>query len=73
MFSKLPYGLAFVLAFIGFKMLIAPVIHIPSPVSLGIVGGILILSVVLSIVFPETKEDLTAKLDDDLTGDGLND
>lgn len=73
MFSKLPYGLAFVLAFIGFKMLIAPVIHIPSPVSLGIVGGILILSVVLSIVFPETKDDLTAKLDDDLTGDGLND
>lgn len=73
MFSKLPYGLAFVLSFIGFKMLIAPIIHIPSPISLGIVGGILVLSVILSLIFPETKDDQTAKLDDDLTGEGLND
>ncbi len=73
MFSKLPYGLAFVLSFIGFKMLIAPIIHIPSPISLGIVGGILVLSVILSLIFPETKDDQTAKLDDDLTSEGLND
>jgi tellurite resistance protein TerC len=73
MFSKLPYGLAFVLSFIGFKMLIAPIIHIPSPISLGIVGGILVLSVILSLIFPETKDDQSAKLDDDLTGEGLND
>lgn len=71
MFSKLPYGLAFVLSFIGFKMLIAPIYHIPSIISLGVVGGILILSVVVSLAFPETKEDLTAKLDDDLTGEDL--
>lgn len=73
MFSKLPYGLAFVLSFIGFKMLIAPIIHIPSPISLGIVGGILVLSVILSLIFPETKDDQSAKLDDELTGEGLND
>ena len=71
MFSKLPYGLAFVLSFIGFKMLIAPVLHIPSPISLGIVAGILVLSVIASIVFPEKSEDQTAKLDDDLTGENL--
>lgn len=71
MFSKLPFGLAFVLSFIGFKMIIAPVFHIPSTISLAIVGGILILSVVASLVFPESKEDLTAKLDDDLTGKDL--
>lgn len=57
MFSKLPYGLAIILAFIGVKMLIAPWYHISSPVSLGIVGGVLVISVLLSIIFPEKKED----------------
>lgn len=57
MFSKLPYGLAIILAFIGVKMLIAPWIHIPSPISLGIVGGVLVLSVLISIMFPDKKDD----------------
>lgn len=56
MFSKLPYGLAVILSFIGVKMLISPWYHIPSPVSLGIVGGILILSVLISVMFPEKEE-----------------
>lgn len=57
MFSKLPYGLAIILSFIGVKMLISPWYHISSPVSLGIVGGILILSVVISIMFPDKEEE----------------
>lgn len=57
MFSKLPYGLAVILTFIGVKMLIAPWIHISSPVSLGIVGGVLVISVILSLIFPDKKED----------------
>lgn len=57
MFSKLPYRLAVILAFIGVKMLIAPWYHISSPVSLGIVAGVLIISVLLSIILPEKKED----------------
>ncbi|MCU7618870.1 TerC/Alx family metal homeostasis membrane protein [Chryseobacterium sp. PBS4-4] len=57
MFSKLPYGLAIILAFIGVKMLIAPWYHISSPVSLGIVGGVLVISVLLSIIFPDKKEE----------------
>jgi len=56
MFSKLPYGLAVILSFIGVKMLISPWYHISSPISLGIVGGILVLSVVISIMFPEKEE-----------------
>jgi tellurite resistance protein TerC len=56
MFDKLPYGLAVILSFIGVKMLISPWVHIPSPISLGIVGGILLISVVLSIIFSK-KED----------------
>lgn len=51
MFSLLKYGLAIILAFIGVKMVIAPFYHISSPLSLSIVGGVLILSVVASLVF----------------------
>ena len=52
MFSRLHYGLAIILSFIGVKMLLAPFFHIPTPVSLGVVGGVLILSVVTSIIYP---------------------
>lgn len=57
MFSLLKYGLAIILAFIGVKMVIAPVYHISSPLSLSIVGGVLILSVIASLIFaPKEKE-----------------
>lgn len=55
MFSRLHYGLAIILAFIGVKMIIAPFIHISSPVSLGVVGGVLLISVITSILFPIKK------------------
>lgn len=58
MFSKLPYGLAFILSFIGVKMLISPWYEIPSTISLGIVVGVLIFSVILSVLFPEKEEAL---------------
>ena len=57
MFSKLPYGLAIILTFIGIKMIISPWYHISSPISLGIVGGVLLISVLVSIMFPEKKEE----------------
>ena len=52
MFSRLHYGLAIILTFIGVKMLIGPFYHISSPASLGVVGGILLLSVAASFAFP---------------------
>ncbi len=52
LFSKLTYGLAFILSFIGIKMIIAPFYHIESVYSLLVIGGILILSVLASIMFP---------------------
>ena len=61
MFSRLHYGLAIILAFIGVKMLINPFFHIPSPISLAIVGGILILSVVSSLVWPIEEEEKVEK------------
>lgn len=59
MFSRLKYGLAIILAFIGLKMVIAPFFHISSPLSLAVVGSVLVLSILASIVFPvkEEKED----------------
>jgi len=55
MFSLLKYGLAIILAFIGVKMVIAPFYHISSPLSLSIVGGVLVLSVIASLVFSPKK------------------
>jgi tellurite resistance protein TerC len=55
MFSKLHYGLAIVLSFIGFKMIISPFFHIESSISLLIVGGVLMSSVLYS-VFTAKKE-----------------
>jgi tellurite resistance protein TerC len=53
MFSKLKYGLAIILSFIGVKMIIAPFYHIETTVSLLVVGGVLILSVIASLLFPD--------------------
>ncbi len=67
MFSKLSYGLSIILTFIGIKMLIAPWIHISSPVSLGIVAGVLIISVIVSLIFKEEPAVLKDKqIDSDI-------
>lgn len=56
LFSKLQYGLAIILAFIGLKMIVAPFYHIESIYSLIVIGGILVISVLWSILLPEPKE-----------------
>jgi tellurite resistance protein TerC len=56
LFSKLTYGLAFILSFIGIKMIISPFYHIESVYSLLVIGGILLLSVIASIMFPNKPE-----------------
>lgn len=60
MFSKLHYGLAIILAFIGIKMLIHPFIDISSPVSLAVVGGVLVLSVLASLIFKDSPNKESA-------------
>lgn len=60
LFRFLPHGLAIILTFIGFKMVVAPVLHIGSTFSLLIVAGILILSTLASVVIkeePDAKQD----------------
>jgi tellurite resistance protein TerC len=50
MFAYLKVGLSFVLVFVGAKMLIVDLYKIPIGVSLGMVGGILALSILASLV-----------------------
>ncbi len=57
LFHYLHYGLSAILVFIGIKMLIAGFYHISTVFSLGFVFGVLALSVILSILFPQ-KIDL---------------
>jgi tellurite resistance protein TerC len=45
-------GLAFVLVFIGAKMIGERWIHIPVGVSLGVVGGALLIALLASVLFP---------------------
>jgi len=56
MFSRLKYGLAIILTFIGLKMVIAPFFHISSPLSLAVVGSVLVISILASVVFPVKDE-----------------
>lgn len=49
-FHLLKYGLAVILLFIGVKMLLLDIYKIPTGVALGIVGLILLVSVVASLV-----------------------
>jgi len=49
-FRYLKYGLALVLAFIGFKMLIVEYWKIPIGISLGIVAGIILGAIAISVV-----------------------
>jgi tellurite resistance protein TerC len=50
MFHYLRVGLSFVLCFVGAKMLIVDLYKIPIGVSLGAVGGILLLSILASML-----------------------
>lgn len=50
LFSHLKKGLGFILVFIGLKMLLAPIFHIPAGLSLLILAGILLLSILVSVL-----------------------
>lgn len=52
LFHYLRYGLAAVLSFIGAKMLLSDVIHLPIYIALAVVLGVLGLSILVSLLFP---------------------
>ncbi len=49
-FVYLRYGLAVVLTFVGVKMLLVDVFHIPTVVSLGVIVGTLAVSIITSLM-----------------------
>lgn len=51
-FPYLKYGISVILLFVGGKMLLSHYVHIPILLSLGVIVGILTLSVLASRVFP---------------------
>jgi len=57
-FHLLKYGLAVVLGFVGIKMLVAGIYHIPIGLSLGIIVSVLLTSILLSRWFPERDPEI---------------
>ncbi len=55
-FVLLKYGLAVILLFIGAKMLLIDLIHIPIALSLGVVALILIISMLLSLRYSRASK-----------------
>jgi len=55
-FVYLQTGLAVILSYIGVKMLLLDVVHIPTPVSLGVVLSILATSIAASLIFGKPNE-----------------
>ena len=56
-FPFLHYGLALVLILVGLKMVAADRFPVPTHVTLGVVAGVLIVSVLASVVYPGKRKE----------------
>ncbi|MDP2886747.1 MAG: TerC family protein [Ignavibacteria bacterium] len=56
LFHYLKIGLAIVLTFVGVKMLLAHVYPIPITIALAVIGGVILLSVVASLIWPKKEK-----------------
>jgi len=56
LFHYLHYGLAVVLIFIGAKMVASDYYQIPTGIALGVVAGLLFISVLASLLHPRSQE-----------------
>lgn len=61
MFHYLAYGLAAILVFVGTKMMLVDFYKLPIAVALGVVAGILAISVVASLLHPKTEGNMENK------------
>jgi tellurite resistance protein TerC len=59
LFHHLHYGLAVILSFVGVKLMLSGVFKIPTGISLGIVFGVLALSVIASLLWPPKEPSKT--------------
>jgi len=60
LFHHLHYGLAFILSFVGVKMLIADHYKIPIGLALGVIALTLVLSIVASMIWPQKRKGISA-------------
>ena len=60
LFQYLKHGLAIILTFVGIKMLISDFYHIPIGWALGVIGIVLLGSILLSIYQKKKTETLTS-------------
>ena len=58
MFEYINYALSGILVFVGIKMIIAPWYHFPTIISIGIIVGMLVASVIASIYFPKKNKKM---------------
>lgn len=58
-FHFLHYGLSLILVFVGVKMICSHWFKVPIGIALGVVMGVLALSVIASLIWPEKKKDQT--------------
>jgi tellurite resistance protein TerC len=54
-FRFLKTGVAFILAFVGLKMMLSDILHIPVSVSLGVILTVLICSILISVVMKDNN------------------
>lgn len=57
LFSKLHYGLAIILSFIGIKMIIMPRYHFPIGLSLSVIVGVLAITILWSLRVTKKNHD----------------
>jgi TerC family integral membrane protein len=69
LFHYLPYGLSFILVFVGIKMLLVDIYKIPIGMALGTVAAVLVISVIASLLFPPKPEATPTKPDPQPTSD----
>ncbi len=55
-FSMLKYGLAVILSFIGIKMLLIDIFHIPTAISLGVIASILVITLIINTIVNKRNE-----------------
>jgi len=55
-FYYLKYGLAIILAFVGLKMLVSGFYKFPVTCSLAVIFGILMLTIIASVIFPKKEK-----------------
>src|SRR4030042_1838316 len=60
-FHHLQYGLVAVLSFVGVKMLISDFYKIPINISLGVIASFLAVSIIASLVWPQSPEETILK------------